>query len=272
MKVIWIVIIIACFYVFGLAQSNEKKALEVINQSKQQSFKNTSSSEIVFIEASSRYSVRKEKLKPGIVPSYEYKTKLWVQTPNQIKLKTLTNYPEGSSQLTEKTASEQNIKTSIKLKGPRDSNFSTFFFQEPGDPKRNEHLLLQKTRYEAFCLSFPIFLTFNDELDFQYLGVAKAGDQAADVLATSIENNYKIKLYFDRKTHQLLLMNIKFIEPKTSEEIEQKYFFSDYKEENGVSFAHKVIIHENGEIIEERDIKAIEINPKLDANFFEIKK
>ena len=102
--------------------------------------------------------------------------------------------------------------------------------------------------------------------------MAKADDQSADILVTSIENNYRIKLYFDQKTHQLLLMSIKFTEPKTNEDIEQKYFFSDYKEVNGLSFAHKVIIHENGEIVEERDIKTIEINPKVESDFFEIKK
>ena len=45
MKKIWIVIFIACFYVTGLAQNNEKKAIEVINQSRQQLFKNTSPGE-----------------------------------------------------------------------------------------------------------------------------------------------------------------------------------------------------------------------------------
>jgi hypothetical protein len=67
-------------------------------------------------------------------------------------------------------------------------------------------------------------------------------------------------------------MSASFADPKTGEEVEHKYFFSDYKEENGVNFAHKIIIHENGEIIEERDIKAIELNPKVEPNFFAMTK
>lgn len=272
MKVFCIALIITCFNLAGLAQDSKNKALEIINKSKIQAFKNTNSIEKMFVEASSRFSVRKDKLKPGIVPSYEYGTKLWIQTPNAIRLKTLIKYPDLSAQFNEKLLFDNQIKNSIKVKSPSDSGFVSIMFQERGDPKQNEQILLQKTKYEAFCLIFPIFLSSGEKLSFDYLGIAKAGDQSADVLATTFTENYKIKLYFDQKTHQLLLMNVKFVEPKTSEKTNQDYFFSDYKEENNVSFAHKVIIHENGEIIEERDIKAIQVNPKLETDFFEIKK
>jgi len=271
MKWIWIVTIIVCCCVLGFAQDNKIKAGFILFKAKQESHKNTGSIDRIFVESASRYNVRKEKLKPGIIPSYEYKTELWVQKPNRIKLKTLTNYPGGSSQLTEKTIFEQTAKTSTMVKNPSDNGFSPFILQERGDPKRNEEILLQKVKYEAFSLSFPIFLFSDENLSFEYLGVAKSGEQNADILATSIADNYKIKLFFDQKTRQLLLMSTRFVEPKTGEEIEHKYFFSEYKEENGINFAHKVIIHENGEIIEERDIKRIELNPKLESNFFEAK-
>ena len=140
--------------------------------------------------------------------------------------------------------------------------------QEPGDVKRNEEISLQKAKYEAFSFSFPVLLFFNEDLNFEYSGVAKSGDQTADVLETSTAEGYKVKLFFDQETRLLLLMTAGFVEPKTGEQIEHKYFFSDYKEENGVNFAHKVIVHENGEIIEERDVKAIELNSKLESNFF----
>lgn len=272
MKGLWIAVIVACCSFIGLAQNNEKKVTDVLNKSKLQSFKNTNPIERIFIEASSRYSVRKEKLKPGIIPSYEYGTKLWLQTPNAIKLKNLTEYPEGSFQLTEKLAFDDQIKNSIKIKGINETGFVPIMLAERGDPKKNEQILLEKTKYEAFCLSFPVLLSSNENLSFEYVGVVTSGDRKADVLATSFIDNYKIRLYFDQITHQLLLMSVKFIEPKTSEEITQKHFFSDYKEVNGINFAHKIIIHENGEIIEERDIKVIEINPKLEPNFFEVKK
>ena len=96
---------------------------------------------------------------------------------------------------------------------------------ERGNPQKNEQILLEKTKYEAFCLSFPVLLSSNENLSFEYVGVVTSDDKRkADVLATSFVDNYKIRLYFDQKTHQLLLMNVKFIEPKTSEEITQKYF------------------------------------------------
>jgi hypothetical protein len=272
MKMIWLSITIACCCVLGFAQDNKIKAGFILHKAKQESFKNTDSIDRIFVESASRYTVRKAKLKPGIIPSYEYRTKLWMQKPNGIKLKTLTNYPGGDSQLTEDTIFGQAIQKSIKVKGPSDNGFSPVLLQERGDAKRNEQILLQKTKYEAFSRSFPVLLFSNEELSFEYSGVAKSGNQNADVLATSIADIYKIKLFFDQKTHQLLLMSASFADPKTGEEVEHKYFFSDYKEENGVNFAHKIIIHENGEIIEERDIKAIELNPKVEPNFFAMTK
>lgn len=272
MKWLRIGIIIACFCVAGFAQDSKTKAGFILLKAKQESFKNTDLTERIFIESSSRYSLRKTKLKPGMISSYEYRIELWVQKPDGIKLKTLTNYPGGDSQLTENTVFGQVIRNSIKIKGSSDKGFSPILLKERGDPKRNEEILLQKTKYEAFSLGFPVFLFPSEKLSFEYLGVAKSGDQNADVLATSIADNYKIKLFFDQKTRRLLLMSARFVEPKTGEEIEHKYFFSDYKEENGINFAHKVMIHENGEIIEERDIKKVELNPKLESKFFEVKK
>jgi len=272
MKLIWIGIIVAIFCVSGFAQDNKIKAGFILHKAQQELFKDTVSADRILVESSSRYSVRKKKLKPGIIPSYEYRTKLWIQKPDGIKMKTLTNYPGGDSQLTENTVFKQTVVASIKVKGSNDNGFSEAFLQEPGDSKQNEERLLKKVKYEAFSLGFPVLLFSNEELNFEYSGVAKSGDQNADVLTTSIAAIYKIKLFFDQKNRQLLLMSAKFVEPKTGEEIEHKYFFSDYKQVNGVNFAHKIIIHENGEIIEERDIKAIELNPKLESNFFAVTK
>ena len=144
MKGLWIAIIIACFSVIGLAQNNEKKITDILDRSKLQSFKNTNPIERIFIEASSRYSVRKEKLKPGIIPAYEYGTKLWLQTPNAIKLKNLTKYPEGSFQLTEKLAFDDQIKNSIKIKGVNETGFVPIMLAERGNPQKNEQILWKK--------------------------------------------------------------------------------------------------------------------------------
>ena len=72
-------------------------------------------------------------------------------------------------------------------------------FQERGDPKQNEQILLGKCKYEAFCLVFPVFLSSGEKLNFDYLGIAKSGVQSADVLATAFLENYKIKPHFDQK-------------------------------------------------------------------------
>lgn len=274
MRCVWIGIIINCFCVFGFAQDQDKesKADFILLKAKQASNKSADQIESVFIEVSSRHRTRKAKQAEGGVPSYELATKLWFQKPNRINIKTLYNYPNGQSQLTEIMVFEQAVTNSSKIKLPDDPGFIPIFIQEKGDPKRNEEILLQKTKYEAFGLGFPIFFYSSEDLKFVYLGVAKSGEQSADVVGTTIDNNYKIKLFFDQKTSQLLLIDAEFVDAKSGERLEQKYFFSEYKQENGISFAHKVVIHENGEIVEERVIKKIELNPKLEADFFEVKK
>jgi hypothetical protein len=272
MKKVWLIFFLFCFAMTTVAQDSQIKAGFILVKAKQASFKNTDAIEKIFIESSSKYKTRKTLLKPGIIPYFDYKTELWVQKPDGIKLKTLTDYSQGSFELTERVAFEQKVGLSIKLKNPGADDFIPIYLQEPGDPKRNEEIRLNKVKYETFCLSFPIYLFPSQDLTFEYLGVAKSGEQKADVLSTSIAETYQIKLFFDQQTHQLLLMSAKFTDPKTEEEIEHKYFFSDYREKNGINFAHKIIIHENGEIVEEREIKRIEINPKLKANFFNVPK
>ena len=132
MKIFWLGIIIACCCVLGFAQDNKIKAGFVLFQAKLKTCKNINSVDRIFVETSSKYTMRKAKLKPGIIPSSEYTTKLWIQKPDGIKMKTLTNYPGNSAQLTEKTLSKQAIRTSIKVKGPNDNGFTEFFFARAG--------------------------------------------------------------------------------------------------------------------------------------------
>lgn len=271
MKKIWIGIVITLFCCSSFAQDNKLKAGFILTKAKTAAVKKTEVINSVFIESVSKFSVRKEKIKPGIVPSYDFGMKLWVQNSNSIKLKKMITYPGNSLQMTENTVANQSVRTNTQVKGPEDNGFFPVMIREKGDPKQNEINLLQKTKYEAFSLSFPVYLFFCEDLSFDYLGVAKSGEQNADILATSIGENYKIKLFFDQKTNLLLMMSAKYIDSKSGEEIEQKYFFSDYNEKNGVKFAHKIIIQENGEVIEERDIKKIEVNPKIETDFFALK-
>lgn len=272
MKKIWILSILGCLSLSVFAQDSKIKAGFVLMKAKQSSFKNLDSIEKIFIESDSKYKTRTALLKKGYISSFEYKTELWLQSPTLVKLKTLTDYSGGSFELRERTNIDEKLGLSIKVKYPGGDRFIPFGLQIPGNQKRNEEIQLNEVKYESFCLSFPIYLFPNQNLKFDYLGLAKSDEQMADVIATTIADTYKINMFFDQKTHRLLLMNAKFIDPKSAEEIEHKYFFSDYKESNGVTFAHKVVIHENGEIIEERIIKQIKLNPQLDADFFKLTK
>lgn len=274
MRWIWVGILVISFCIVGSAQEQDKKASadSILLRAKQASNKSRDQIDGIFIESFSRYVSRKEKVAKGNVPSFEFGKKLWVRRLDRVKIKTLITYPDGQLELQELTILDKVAAKSSKIKLRGEPGFSAISITEKGDPKRNEEILLQKTTYEAFGIGFPVFFYSGAELDFVYLGVAKAGEQRADVLGTALAGDYKIKLFFEQGTSQLLMMIADFVDAKTEESIEHKYFFSDYREESGINFAHKIVVHENGEIVEERSIKKIELNPKLEADFFDVKK
>ena len=268
MRIFAAIIVLFGLSIFCDAQGGKTKADEILKEVREAAFKKNDALSIGYLEAATTLNVRKSKISSGVIPSFEFKSKLWQQRNDGIRIRKLITYPGNSLELSEKIFFAQKLKTSIKIKSPTDAGFVAAGFTEPGDAKQNEENAIKKLRYEAFCLGFPVFLFSSENLVFDYVGVAKSGEQKTDVISTSLADIYKIRLFFDQKTHQLLLMTANFTDPKTKEEIEHKYFFSDYEQVNGVTCAHKIIMHENGEIVEERDIKQIELNPKVETDFF----
>ena len=52
---------------------------------------------------------------------------------------------------------------------------------------------------------------------------------------------------------------------------ENKLFFSDYQEKDGLLIATKIITERNGEVVEEKEIKDLKINPKFKSDMFDVK-
>jgi outer membrane lipoprotein-sorting protein len=66
-------------------------------------------------------------------------------------------------------------------------------------------------------------------------------------------------------------MTQSWISKAANKEIEKKYFFSDYRVEDGLLVAHKVIVEQNGKVVAETEIKKFQFNPTFKADFFEVK-
>lgn len=125
----------------------------------------------------------------------------------------------------------------------------------------------------AFTILFPAILdsSWYPVSGFRYVGSAESNGTKADVLETTSPTATVFRLFFDQQTHLLLLMSEKWVGGASKKEHERKYFFSDYRKEDGLLAAHKIVVEENGEVVEERVVKRLQVNPPFGADFFAVK-
>ena len=137
-------------------------------------------------------------------------------------------------------------------------------------PKETE---IKKLKIEFWLTTFPIFLeSFAlPNLDFIYVGIAESKDGRASVIQTILDER-KYQYFFDEKTNLLLMMTESW-KNKENKQFQTKYFFSDYREESEITFAHKISFQSDAESIGtgETIIKSLKINPVFKPNFFDVK-
>lgn len=149
--------------------------------------------------------------------------------------------------------------------------------ENPNEQQKKQELL--NVKKELFVTLYPILLESADfsSLKFKYIGKAESNAETADVLETLLDEETTIKMFFDQDTH-LLKMLIR--NTKTPQfEFEEKRFYSNYKENDGLIVANKINIEirqsnkaVNIQKFEEQTLKLLKINPTFKSNFFEIKK
>ncbi len=125
---------------------------------------------------------------------------------------------------------------------------------------------------ETFLLIFPIILdaSWYIPLEFNYIGIAESKDGKAEIIEAVSSSKTSYRLFFDSETHLLLLMTESWTD-KDNKQNENKYFFSNYQEKNGLLIATNIITERNGEVTEEKEIKELKINPNFKSDVFEIK-
>ena len=126
---------------------------------------------------------------------------------------------------------------------------------------------------DVFITTFPILLQSScyQGINFRYVGEVESKDFKAEVIEAIDKDNKKARLFFDKQSHYLLMLTESLLDPNKKEEIERKFYYSDYKEISGLLVAHKIIVQTGDIMTEERQLKKFEINPTFKPNLFEVK-
>ena len=137
-------------------------------------------------------------------------------------------------------------------------------------------------------------------LQFNFAGEAEAEDGKADVLEVKSADGFAARLFIDQKSHHPLMLTYQGRQPRMmmaqstsgppSEEEMQKRIkeieaqaakaatvefqmrFSEYREEGGISFPHRISKSQGDQISEEWELTKFKLNPSLKADRFEKKK
>ncbi len=101
---------------------------------------------------------------------------------------------------------------------------------------------------------FPILLSnpLNKDVKYEYVGKAESDNQRADIVDVKSNFYRKIRLFFDEKTH-LLLMMTKTLD-RANSAFTEKYYFSDYQLTDGLLVA-KNVKTENEEVFKDGSAK-----------------
>ncbi|HSK71274.1 MAG TPA: hypothetical protein VK892_06235, partial [Pyrinomonadaceae bacterium] len=132
---------------------------------------------------------------------------------------------------------------------------------------------ISNLKRSVFPVLFPILLDSSDcfPYNFSYIGVAESKDGRANMIEAVSSDNITYRLFFDEKTNLLLLLTKTWIN-KANVKRELKYFYSNYKNIEGLQIASTVKIEDGGKLIQTQEIKSLKINPTFKANFFNVKK
>ncbi len=277
-QILFLVTILSFLCLSVKAQESEAKAKSIIEKARSAVLKQPANVKNIYTEFDSNFSVPRQKNKfIGLIEGYTYtsKSKLWLEFPDKVKYKSLSDNRSNKQQgLTEQTFNGSRLSERNGVKFDDSAGFSEI----ESIPNPNSEIAgkvekqrIPKFKYKVFSNSFQFILNFGDDSKFNWVGVAKASEQKADVIETALSDTYKIKLFFDQNSHLLLMTTVKFYDEVQEKDFEQKFFYSDYKEENGLLYAHKIIVQENGEVVEERAIKILNLNLELKPNFFDLK-
>jgi hypothetical protein len=194
------------------------------------------------------------------------------------KVETNFIFPDKIQRLTDGNYSTNKEISSIVLNGELIS-YTSSLYKTSGekinfDPfaTMDQNALKTTLKRDCFYTIFPISLdsSWHLNLKFEYVGIAESKDGRASVIEAISKSGTKYRLFFDTNTNLLLMMIVSWQNKEKS--FEKKYFYSEYKEMDGLLIATKRVVEQDKKIIEETIIKSFKVNPTFKDNFFDVKK
>jgi hypothetical protein len=124
-----------------------------------------------------------------------------------------------------------------------------------------------------FAASFPSY-----PLTFKYAGLGEAPEGQADVLEVAGPDNFSARFIVQRATH-LPVMVMWQVPPPAGRQapaearpIENRLYYSDFRDVNGLKWPFRIRRAVAGETVEETTFDRIRINTKIDPKKFEVPK
>jgi hypothetical protein len=144
-----------------------------------------------------------------------------------------------------------------------------------------------------FALAFLLTAPVGMPLEFADAGVAESPDGTADVLSATAANGVAVRLFIDRKTHRLLMMTYRGVDPRfpsasrvapssqaapaasnrqtsadTQEIVDITLFLDDFRAVDGLMLPHHAALAVDGEVDENWSFKRMRINPVFGPGAF----
>lgn len=166
------------------------------------------------------------------------------------------------------------------------------------DPAKEQAALMQSLRREHVLnlLQLMLMTPTSFPADFTYVGEAQAIDGSADVLDVKGPDNFKARLFLDRRTHRLVMLSYGepappdvvigtdrqgklAARPKESTQsgagrpadVQVQLRFSDYRLEDGIYLPHLITKEKNGQVDQEMELKSFKANPTFEPAYFDVK-
>jgi hypothetical protein len=119
-----------------------------------------------------------------------------------------------------------------------------------------------------FAASFPSY-----PLTFRYAAQGEAPEGVADIIDVSGPANFSAKLIVQRATHLPVMLMWERPAPNApAKPVENRLYYGDYRDVNGVKWPFRLRRAVAGDTVEETTFDRFRINAKIDAKKFEVAK
>jgi outer membrane lipoprotein-sorting protein len=134
--------------------------------------------------------------------------------------------------------------------------------------KKEETALVRQFLMTLRAAASPASISGKD-LQLAHGGEAKVNDAEAVILRISQKDQPDISLFYDKKTGLPLKAETRLKEPNGRTEANFEFFFSDFKEIDGIKYFAKLKFAREGKDIAEVELSDFKVDQKFEASTFE---